>query len=55
MNECSCTDIDEDDVADGDDRYLRADYSVSCETARYSAAVVVAAVAVLVYPGTYAY
>lgn len=48
---CSCTNVDEDNVAEGDDYYLRADYSVSCETTRYSVAVVVASAAVVLYPG----
>lgn len=46
----SCVDIDSENVAGGDDWYLRADYSVSCETSRYSVAVVVASIAVIVYP-----
>ena len=49
----SCTNIDEDDVAEGDDWFLRADYSVSCETTRYSIAVIVASIAVVLYPSTY--
>ena len=51
MSTYSCADVDEDNVSDGDDFYMRADYSVSCETTRYKIAVVIASISVIIYPG----
>ena len=31
----SCKDVDPDDAADGDDRYMMVDYSVSCSSSKY--------------------
>jgi len=45
----SCQDIDPDDVTEGTDVYLRADYSVSCDSSRYDFAVAWASCAIVVY------
>ena len=54
-----CQNVDPDGVESGDDYYLRADYSISCSSARYKFARVWAALMIVVYvlgvPGFYAY
>ena len=54
-----CQHVDPDDVHDGDDLYLRADYSVSCHSSRYYFAYVWAIITIFVYvlgiPAFYGY
>jgi predicted outer membrane repeat protein len=46
----SCQDVDPDDVAGGDDRYMVVDYSVSCSSSKYHFGHVWAIVSIFVYP-----
>ena len=54
-----CQNVDPDGVEGGDNRYLRADYSISCHSSRYKFARVWAVLMIFVYvlglPGFYAY
>jgi hypothetical protein len=46
----SCGDVDPDEVNDGDDSYMTADYSVSCSSAKYHFGLAWAIAMVFVYP-----
>lgn len=49
VNRFSCQDVDADDETSGTHLYLRADYSISCTTARYDFARAWASCAIVLY------